>query len=101
MIIDTQEGPDEETDEWKVLIPVESELYFPLSPDYCAFLFFPGSEKKSNPLRTKKKDKISVADEDIHARICERIGRLGRGRWSRCERVSVNRPNAEYEGTSV
>jgi len=75
IIIDTQEDPLKETDEWLWLVPVESEIYFPLSPDYCAFLFHPRSNKNSNPLRSLTVNKIAQSDERTHEKICVMIGR--------------------------
>jgi len=74
VIIDPQEDPSEEIHEWKLLIPMESELYFPLSPDYCAFLFYPRSGKAGNALRNKEVNKVHQSDEASHERICRMIG---------------------------
>ena len=42
----------------------ESELYFPLSPKYLAYVHFKGSEDKKNPLRTFKKNVDHKAKDD-------------------------------------
>lgn len=74
VIIETQEDPNELSDEYQWTIPVESEIYFPLSPDYCAFLYHPKSIKNSNPLRILKSNKVNQIDEEMHDKICHMIG---------------------------
>ena len=74
VIIETQEDLKELSDEYQWTIPIESEIYFPLSPDYCAFLFHPKSLKNSNPLRNLAKNKVHQADEKTHEKICYLIG---------------------------
>lgn len=74
VIIDTQQDPNEISDDYQWTIPIESEIYFPLSPDYCLFLFHPKSLKNSNPLRNLKKNKVHQSDEKTHEKICHLIG---------------------------
>lgn len=73
VIIDSQESYDDFNDEYKWTIPIESEIYFPLSPDYCAFLYHPNSTKISNPLRNLKVNKVVQIDEHTHETICKKI----------------------------
>lgn len=54
------------------IVPVETEIYFPLSKDYCLFMFHKDSEIKTNPLRLLPINKISNSDEVIHKNICDR-----------------------------
>lgn len=45
-----------------------SEVYFPLSPEYCLFLFNKDSTLTSNPLRNARPNKIHLLDdEQVHA----------------------------------
>lgn len=74
VIIETQEDLNELNDEYQWTIPVESEIYFPLSPNYCAFFFHPKSPKNSNPLRNLEKNKVHQSDEKTHEKICYLIG---------------------------
>lgn len=73
-IIDPQEDQNELNDDYQLTIPVESEIYFPLSPDYCAFIYHPKSIKNSNPLRKFKVNKVHAIDEYTHEKICQMIG---------------------------
>jgi hypothetical protein len=59
--------------EW--ILPIEAELYFPLSKEYCLFLFHEDSELKSNPLRNLRKDKINQLDFKTFDRLANIIGR--------------------------
>lgn len=59
--------------EW--IIPVESEIYFPLSKDFCLFMYHPESEKKDNPLRELKVDKINEIPFELFEKISMKIGR--------------------------
>lgn len=63
----------QEKNEW--IIPVESELYFPLSREYCVFLFHPESELKSNPLRDLKQDKVNQIDFNLFDKLANKIAR--------------------------
>jgi hypothetical protein len=57
VIIDKQENLN-------YLICWDSEVYFPLSPDYCLFLFHPRSSVGSNPLRTAKPNTVHLLDDE-------------------------------------
>ena len=58
---------------FEALIPIEAEIYLPLSGDYCLFVFHENAEDKSNPLRLLKESKVnkikSAAFEDLQKRI--------------------------------
>lgn len=54
------------------VIPIESEIYFPLSPDFCLFMYHPKSELNSNPLRNLKVDKINTVDFDTFNSIIKK-----------------------------
>lgn len=69
VLIDPQEE-DAKPDEYLYLVPVGSEIYFPLSKDYCLFSFHKNSRKSSNPLRDMALDKIHRVDEQQYDRIC-------------------------------
>ncbi len=53
------------------LIPVESEIYFPLSKDFCLFMFHKDSKFKENPLRNLKLDKVNIVDFET----CDRVNK--------------------------
>ncbi len=55
------------------VVPVETEIYFPLSKDFCLFMFNKNSEIQDNPLRNFKANKITTTDELTHKTICDRI----------------------------
>lgn len=57
--------------EW--IIPFEAEIYFPLSRDFCIFMFCNQSEIKANPLRNLKIDKINKIDFKPFNRINHKI----------------------------
>ncbi|GAA4955389.1 hypothetical protein GCM10023314_31390 [Algibacter agarivorans] len=57
------------------ILPIESEIYLPLSKDYCLFMFNENSKKKSNPLRNLKRDKVNKLDFKTFDKIAQRIGR--------------------------
>lgn len=63
----------QEKHEW--IIPIESELYFPLSRKYCLFLFHQESEFKSNPLRNLRQDKVNQIDFDLFDELANKIAR--------------------------
>ncbi|CCH03627.1 hypothetical protein FAES_pFAES01137 (plasmid) [Fibrella aestuarina BUZ 2] len=46
------------------LFPSSSEFYLPLSPKYLAYLHYPGSDDKANPLRALPANCIHVASDD-------------------------------------
>ena len=56
VVIDKQEN-------FNYLICWDSEVYFPLSPEYCLFLFHPKSSLNSNPLRRAAPNKIHLLDD--------------------------------------
>jgi hypothetical protein len=56
-----------------VLIPIESEIYLPLSKDFCLFMYHPSSEIQTNPLRSLKKDKINEIDFDTFDKVTKKI----------------------------
>lgn len=62
----------QEKHEW--IIPLEAEIYFPLSKEYCVFLFHEQSELNSNPLRNLKKDKVNEIDFETFDKLAKRIG---------------------------
>lgn len=74
VIIDPQETLAEiEGEDYLWTIPVESEIYFPISPDYCVFAYFSNSKKNSNPLRKLRLNRVNVIDEISHDKICRMI----------------------------
>lgn len=77
VLIDPQEAANIESTEYLYIIPVESEIYLPLSPEYCLFGFHKKSNKQENPLRKVPLNKICKIDEETHDRICKMI--LGNG----------------------
>ena len=46
--------------EW--IIPIEAEIYFPLSKDFCLFMYHDNSELNHNPLRKLRINKINTVD---------------------------------------
>jgi len=59
--------------EW--IIPIEAEVYFPLSKEYCLFLFNEQSELNSNTLRNLKKDKVNQIDFSTFDKLANKIAR--------------------------
>ncbi|WP_169313456.1 DUF4238 domain-containing protein [Aequorivita sublithincola] len=57
--------------EW--LIPVEAEIYLPLSKDFCLFLYHPKSEISTNPLRKLKENKVNKVDFKTYEKISNKI----------------------------
>lgn len=55
------------------VVPVETEMYFPISKDYCLFIFHNNSSIKTNPLRNYPINKITLTDDSIHKNICDLI----------------------------
>ncbi len=66
VIVDRQENYD-----W--IIPIESEMYIPLSKTICMFMFHKNSQKQNNPLRKLEKDKVHLINEEIFLGIVEKI----------------------------
>jgi hypothetical protein len=73
VLIDAQEEISNSS-EYLYVIPIESEIYFPLSRVYCLFAFHKDSEKKSNPLRSCTLNSIHKIDDATHDKICKKIG---------------------------
>jgi hypothetical protein len=57
--------------EW--IIPIESEIYLPLSKDFCLFMFHPKSEVSSNPLRRLNLDQVNELDFEAYDAITQKI----------------------------
>ena len=57
--------------EW--IMPIEAEIYFPLSRHYCLFMFHEKSELNMNPLRQLKLNKINTVDFDTFDTITKKI----------------------------
>lgn len=57
--------------EW--IIPIESEIYLPLSRDYCLFMYHPSSENCENQLRTLKINGINEVDFNTFDDIIKKI----------------------------
>lgn len=57
--------------EW--IIPIESEIYLPLSKDFCLFMFHPKSEVSSNPLRSLIVDRVNELDFETFDAITQKI----------------------------
>lgn len=55
------------------IIPIESEIYLPLSKDYCLFMFHPNSKLNSNPLRKLKINRISEIEFKLFDDITKKI----------------------------
>lgn len=55
------------------IIPIETEIYFPLSVDFCLYMFHPKAHNVMNPLKDLKLNKINSIDfktfEDINMKI--------------------------------
>ena len=59
--------------EW--ILPIEAELYFPISREYCVFLFHKDSKLNSNPLRNLKLDKVNQIDFELFDKLIYNITR--------------------------
>ncbi|WP_291100922.1 MULTISPECIES: DUF4238 domain-containing protein [unclassified Flavobacterium] len=57
------------------LIPIEAEIYFPLSKKYCLFLFNENSKLNSNPLRKLKTDIVNTIDFNTFDTVAPKIAR--------------------------
>jgi hypothetical protein len=55
------------------VIPVEAEIYFPLSKDYLLFMFHKESKVKTNPLRNLTSKNLHKCDELMHKQIWDKI----------------------------
>ncbi|WP_076551396.1 DUF4238 domain-containing protein [Maribacter ulvicola] len=58
-------------EEW--LIPIEAEIYLPLSKDFCLFMYHPKSEISTNPLRKLKINKINKVDFNTFDSITKKV----------------------------
>lgn len=48
------------------MLPADSVLYFPLTPDYLAFIHYRKSKDKTNPFRKYKPNKVhEVSDKEM------------------------------------
>jgi|ERR1035437_1656538 hypothetical protein len=66
VILDTQQN-------YNWIIPIESEIYFPLSRDYLLFMFHKDSTIKENLLRNLASKKLHSIDENTHKQIWDKI----------------------------
>ncbi len=57
--------------EW--IIPIESEIYLPLSKDFCLFMYHPNSVINTNPLRNLKIDRVNNVSMDTFDNITRKI----------------------------
>jgi hypothetical protein len=57
--------------EW--IIPLESEIYLPLSKEFCLFMFHAGSEIKTNPLRNLVFNRINEIDNKTFDMLTKKI----------------------------
>lgn len=55
------------------IIPLETEIYFPLSKDFCLFLFHKNSEKQGNSLRLLSLQEVINTTEEQHTFITNMI----------------------------
>ncbi|MFN3943186.1 MAG: DUF4238 domain-containing protein [Flavobacterium sp.] len=53
------------------LIPIEAEIYFPLSKDYCLFMFHEDSKQNENPLRKLKLEKVNI----VNFETCDQVNK--------------------------
>ncbi|MBN8697410.1 MAG: DUF4238 domain-containing protein [Bacteroidetes bacterium] len=58
---------------YEFLIPLEAELYFPLTRDYCLYLHHKNSEVKNNELRQIQNGLIIDSSESTHRFIFEKM----------------------------
>ena len=57
--------------EW--IMPIEAEIYFPLSKDFCLFMYHNKSELNTNPLRQLNVNKINSVDFATFDSITQKI----------------------------
>ncbi|MFA6152877.1 MAG: DUF4238 domain-containing protein [Chitinophagaceae bacterium] len=55
------------------IIPIEAEIYLPLSRDFCLFMYHSESANKTNPLRQFPVNRISELDDDLYKKIIDLI----------------------------
>lgn len=58
---------------YSFIIPIEAEIYLPLSRDYCLFMYHPECEIRSNPLRKLPINKITQLDDVSYKKIIDLI----------------------------
>jgi hypothetical protein len=63
----------ERFDNFSSLIPIESEIYFPLSKDFCLFMFHQDSEKNENPLRKLKLEKVNLVNIETYDEVNKKM----------------------------
>lgn len=56
---------------YNYLIPIEAEIYFPLSKDFCLFMFHSESKSSDNPLKKMKLDKVNL----VNFETCDSINK--------------------------
>lgn len=59
--------------EW--LIPIEAEIYLPLSRDFCLFMYHPNSEISNNLLRNLRIEKVNTITFENFNEISLKLGR--------------------------
>jgi hypothetical protein len=57
------------------ILPLETEIYLPLSKHYCLFMYHEGSEETTNPLRSLQENLVHKCDASSHDFICWKIRR--------------------------
>jgi hypothetical protein len=55
------------------IMPIDAEVYLPLSKDYLLFMYHPEAEIQNNPLRLLVKNHIYICEENIHKNIWDKI----------------------------
>jgi hypothetical protein len=63
------------------ILPIEAELYLPLSRKYCLFLFHPKSALNINPLRNLQPNKLHCLVEEDYDRVFKKLIRCSTGRY--------------------
>lgn len=61
------------SNEW--IMPIEAEIYFPISKEYCVFLFNESSKLNSNPLRKLKVNKVNNISFEVFDILANKIAR--------------------------
>tara|TARA_R110002050_G_scaffold14038_6_gene44685 strand:- start:2318 stop:2677 length:360 start_codon:yes stop_codon:yes gene_type:complete len=65
--------PLDKQNKYEWIIPIESEIYLPLSKDFCLFMFHPQSEISENPPRRPKVDCVNEIDFNTFDTITNKI----------------------------
>ena len=60
-------------DNYSLLITIDSEIYFPISRTYLAFLFHKDSNESSNPIRHLNKNRINEIGDDLFFEIISKL----------------------------